>query len=159
MRGFQPDKKGLSALPAEYLALRNLRTTGYLAWQGAHYLALPTPQPRLPSSHPSAVSAPGGLQKVLPKSSLSRARRPRPGSCLPKAKPQALQRNLANPDGRLVFFLTQKEKETEKCAKSGSTKLTKASLFQLRWVKKITELGEGVCLFLRSWCLGKTSPT
>ena len=69
---------------------------------------------------------------------------------MPKVKPQALQRNLANPDGRLVFFLTQKEKETEKCAKSGSTKLTKASLFQLRWVKKI-RTGRGcvlVSLFL-----------
>lgn len=48
MRGFQPDKKGLSALPAEYLALRNLRTTGYLAWQGAHTWLYPYPSPGSP---------------------------------------------------------------------------------------------------------------
>ena len=138
MCGFQPDKKGLSALPAEYLAIRNPRTTRYLAWQGAHYRFYPQPSPGSPP--PTRLqSAPGGLQKVLPKSSLTRARRPQPGSCLPKAKPQALQRNLANPDGMACFFLTQKEKETEKCAKSGSTELTKASLFQLRWVKNITD--------------------
>lgn len=67
-------------------------------------LLSPHAHPVLPFPSPSAISARGGREKVLPKSSLSRAEAARPGSCLPEPKPQALQRNLANPDGTACFF-------------------------------------------------------
>lgn len=78
----------------------------------------PPPPAPSPSSPPAArlqsVHEEASRASVLPKNSLTRAEVSRPGSCLPKPKPQALQRSLANPDGTVCFFLTQKEKETAK---------------------------------------------